>query len=278
MDLNYKPLIKIILLLCCIIETACTKETAKTVEASSGYLKVEFSCTYPVWSVQSVMNVDVNPDGNIQIGTGTLQYSGEVETDESKYTRSGMWQLFPVGVVENDVNETYVVINPEISVDYDITRLYINGALFLEAPFSGAIDDSPVTFSYNEATTNSGGSIEGVSDAGGSIIWTLRLIPSTTVCEWMADNPFVGTWEYNDNQITSTLVFSNDMKAITTVVTDDGHTEITDTNNYTYSYTATTLTLKKTGEADYITDYYINGISLTLSLNWRVPWTYTKVN
>ncbi len=276
--LIYKNHIKIILLLCFLIATACKKETTKKVEASSGYLKVEFTCTYPPWSVQSVMNVEIDSEGNIDIDPGVLQYSGEVETDETRYTRSGTWQISPVGDIERSGDETYVVVDPDIFVDNDITRLYVDGILFLEQPYSVVIDDSPVTFSYSEATANPAGSIEGVSDAGGSIIWSLKLIPSTTNCEWMAGNPFVGTWRYQDDIITSTLVFSDDMKTTATLTTDDGITVNTITENYTYSYTATTLTLSKAGDPDYITDYLINAESLTLSINWRIPWTFSKVN
>jgi len=95
-------------------------------------------------------------------------------------------------------------------------------------------------------------------------------------------NPFIGTWETTEitavGSVVVTLIFRTDMTLIYTFVTTINGASNTVSNDYTYSYTDTKLTVKKNGGQDEISDYVINGNKLTLSDNGADAISFTKVN
>ena len=95
-------------------------------------------------------------------------------------------------------------------------------------------------------------------------------------------NPFVGTWETTEitavGSVVVTLIFRTDMTLTYIFITTINGASNTVSNDYTYSYTDTKLTVKKDGGQDEISDYVINGNKLTLSDNGADAVTFTKVN
>ena len=115
------------------------------------------------------------------------------------------------------------------------------------------------------------------------ILSALFLITVINCCEKEESiNPFIGTWETTEitavGSVVVTLNFRSDMTLTYTFITTINSASNTVTNDYTYSYTDTKLTVKKDGGQDEISDYVINGNKLTLSDNGADAVTFTKVN
>ena len=90
----------------------------------SGLLEVVYTNTYPVWTTETSVEVNISPSGKVVIEPGTLSYSGELITEDSKITRSGTWQMAPEGEVLNKAGATYITVDPGITVINDVTRIY----------------------------------------------------------------------------------------------------------------------------------------------------------
>ena len=116
------------------------------------------------------------------------------------------------------------------------------------------------------------------------ILSALFLITVINCCEKEEEsiNPFIGMWETTEittvGSVVVTLIFRTDMTLTYTFVTTINGASNTVSNDYTYSYTDTKLTVKKNGGQDEISDYVINGNKLTLSDNGADAVTFTKVN
>ncbi len=116
------------------------------------------------------------------------------------------------------------------------------------------------------------------------ILSALFLITVINCCEKEEEsiNPFIGTWETTEitavGSVVVTIIFRTDMTLTYTFVTTINGASNTVTNDYTYSYTDTKLTVKKNGGQDEVSDYVINGNKLTLSENGADAVTFTKVN
>ena len=116
------------------------------------------------------------------------------------------------------------------------------------------------------------------------ILSALILITVINCCEKEEEvtNPFVGTWKTTEITVTGsvdiTLIFRSDMTMTFTWITTINGASNTVSNDYTYSYTDTKLTVKQAGGQDEISDYVINGNELTLSDNDADALTFTKVN
>ena len=116
------------------------------------------------------------------------------------------------------------------------------------------------------------------------ILSSLILIAVINCCEKEEEvtNPFLGTWKTTEITVAGSveviLIFRTNMTMTFTWVTTINGASNTVTNDYTYSYTDTKLTVSKDGEPDEISDYVINGSNLTLSDNGADALTFTKVD
>ena len=116
------------------------------------------------------------------------------------------------------------------------------------------------------------------------ILSTLFLITVINCCEKEeeATNPFIGTWETTEittvGSVVVTLIFRADMTLTYIFVTTINGASNTVSNNYTYSYTETKITVSQSGGQDEVSDYVINENKLTLSDNGADAVTFTKVN
>ncbi|MBN2523274.1 MAG: hypothetical protein JXB24_08350 [Bacteroidales bacterium] len=179
---NWIPILGMLTLY--LLLSGCSKEEEDVFEQGfDGLLEVEYVNTFPDWITSDEMITSISKSGEVLIEAGSLNYSGEYIMDDTKITRSGSWQLKPSGHITTEGGITYVVVNPNISVLNDITTIYTkdnsdNWVKVSEAPFSGDVGGN-VTFAFDAATVDPNGSITGVNDGTGSIIWTLTLYPST---------------------------------------------------------------------------------------------------
>jgi hypothetical protein len=144
-----------------------------------GFLTVNYSNVYPEWDVSTQMNVEIDKTiGSITISNGSLNYDGEtLISDDSKITRSGSWDLIPVGTLD-DTRE-YLTIEANLTTVNDIQRIYAkddkgNWVMVNETDFSNQSPYSSLTFNMTDTQFDEG-SIVSEATAYGSIIWTLYL-------------------------------------------------------------------------------------------------------
>ncbi len=174
---NFKSLL--LLTLFCTILVSCKKQTLTN--NFEGTLRLDYTNTYPEWSVSESMDVTVNKDALITVESGTVTYSGEtLMSDDSKIVRSGQWNMSPKGQFEDGSNEN-IEIDAVVSVVNDITKIYAkddsgNWVLVQETNNTES-PDSDLSFNLNDAVV---GSVCGTTVQTGSIVWTLTLIPTLT--------------------------------------------------------------------------------------------------
>ena len=109
----------------------------------------------------------------------------------------------------------------------------------------------------------------------------IALIILLTSCEKKEDNPLLGTWEAtevtNAGSVVARIIIRADMTLTYTFITIVSGVSTTVSNDYTYSYTETEITVSQAGGQDEVSDYVINGNELTLSENGTDAITFTKV-
>ncbi|MBW6492230.1 MAG: hypothetical protein K0B15_13665 [Lentimicrobium sp.] len=177
------------LLIFCLLASGCSKskeEEQMFEEDYDGLLTVEYINTFPDWTTSTDMEISIFRTGKVVISTGIISYSGEyvLEDGDSKITRSGNWGLAPEGRIEKGGGQTYIVIEPRINVQNDITTIYArdnsgNWVKVSEAVYNGP-SGGAVTFSFEEAILSPGATETGVSDGTGEVTWTLYLLPAVT--------------------------------------------------------------------------------------------------
>lgn len=153
-------------------------------QSYQGALYVTYTSTLPPWSVSTSMDVFLDKElGVFTIDHGTLSYSGDtIIQEDSKMVRSGQWKMYPIGTLMEDAGRKYIDIDVQLEVQNDILQIYAkdnngNWVLVNETPFNET-PYSVVSFDFADATTNS--STVSIQAAGGSIIWTLALMPVLT--------------------------------------------------------------------------------------------------
>ncbi|MDG6224458.1 MAG: hypothetical protein QCI82_02990 [Candidatus Thermoplasmatota archaeon] len=147
----------------------------------SGTLTVRYTNVYPEWDVSTSMKVEIEKEfGTIEIDSATLTYSGEtLVSPDSKIERSGSWNIGPSAFFEGDTKTPSLSVDAGITVVNDVQRIYAKDQhgewqLVNEMPFSET-PSSDLLFSFNEALSS--GAVISVSTEGGSMTWTLVLIP-----------------------------------------------------------------------------------------------------
>ncbi len=180
------------LFILCLLASGCSTEKDTSGEEDifeedyDGLLTVEYINTFPDWTTSTDMEISIFRTGEVVISTGIISYSGEhiLEGGDSKITRSGNWGLAPEGHVEKGGGQTYIVIDPRINVENDITTVYArdnngNWVMVSQAEYNGP-SGGIVTFSFEQAVLSPGGAETGVSEGTGEITWTLNLMPAVT--------------------------------------------------------------------------------------------------
>lgn len=100
-------------------------------------------------------------------------------------------------------------------------------------------------------------------------------------CEKDEPNPFIGSWENTEvtvnGSVVATITFRADMTQTVVFVVDTDGVLNTISNDYSYSYTDTELTVSQPGGRTDTTEYTIAGNILTLPASGPDSRTYTKV-
>ena len=175
---NFKTLL--LLSLFCIILFSCKKQALTT--NYEGTLRLNYTNTYPKWSVTESMNVKINKDALITIESGIVTYSGEtLISEDSKIERSGQWNMSPKGQFEDGSKEN-IEIDAVVSVLNDITKIYAKDDsgnwILVQETENTESPDSDLSFNIDDAQINE--SVCGITVQTGSIVWTLTLIPALT--------------------------------------------------------------------------------------------------
>ncbi len=164
----------------------CKKEQKENNLLNNSYLgdlELYFTNTYPEFQSSKKVNVHVSKDGTVTFGTGTLSYSGEEinNSGDGKIKREGIIDMSPSGTIyKNQNGDVHISVN-ENSVIHDHTIMWVlaNGQWMevsntnYSETWNGGLD-----FDLNEATGN--GSIIEVNTSGGTVKWTLSLLPELT--------------------------------------------------------------------------------------------------
>lgn len=149
-----------------------------------GELGLKISNAFPPFEASTQLAVEIDINGYVTIGTGTLAYDGEGihESGDSKIRRSGTLNLAPSGeLVPNGDDFTVSILE---NTFYDETFQQWawdkNNKVWIEAfdyEVSGTWNEG-LGFSLNEAEVSS--STVGVSNEQGSLTWTLAISPALT--------------------------------------------------------------------------------------------------
>jgi len=144
-----------------------------------GLLQVEHICPMPAFHATASMNVEVLPDGTVVIDDGTMHYEGEEQLEGCTYTRTGDWDIQPLGWYQP---------GPPAHVEIDEnTHFSEHIRMECDPPIGVVIDEFPsgtydghLGFPWDEATTT-GASVAGTGDPANDVIWTLTLLPGLPV-------------------------------------------------------------------------------------------------
>jgi len=143
----------------------------------TGTLHLDFSNVFPEFDESASVSVEVDKQGNITFGTGTLNYSGEDDNGEIKIKRTGTLTIAPNGEYINEAGNEHFAVNENTTVNEHMQTWYWDGSAWqpsmdenITATWNGGL-----MFNLGEATTT--GSVCEVTNSQGSIVWTLTLTP-----------------------------------------------------------------------------------------------------
>jgi hypothetical protein len=152
--------------------------------AYDGFLNVEFTCSYPDFESSAQMDVHIGIYGVVTISEATMNYGGS-EPRECTYTRTGTWDIAPLG---------YYRAGPPQHIEVDENVAFSEHLLMVCPPPVGTILDETLSdvlhgglaFDFLEAQTD--GAVVQVVNGTDTIRWTLGLVPSlpTEKTSWSA--------------------------------------------------------------------------------------------
>jgi len=149
-----------------------------------GQLTVEVTCSMPAYTASATMDVDVDRHGTVTISEAVMDYGGSEQLEGCTYTRTGTWNLAPLGVYM-DGPPAHLDVNENITFSETIKMECPGPGGFTEHP-SGLLDGH-LAFDWFEATT--GTAVVQVATPEGDLTrWTLYLVvdvPSEAI-SWTA--------------------------------------------------------------------------------------------
>ncbi len=148
----------------------------------TGTLGLSITNAFPPFDAFTQVNVEIDINGHVTIGTGTLAYDGEGihESGDSKIRRSGTLNLAPSGTIAPSGDDFIVSILENTSYDEtfqqwvwdDDNKVWIDA---LDYEVSGTWNEG-LGFSLQDAQLS--GSTVGVFNGQGVITWRLSLTPA----------------------------------------------------------------------------------------------------
>lgn len=143
----------------------------------TGTLHLNFSNVFPEFDESSSVSVEVDKQGNMTFGTGTLNYSGEDDNGEMKIKRTGTLTIAPNGEYINEAGNEHFAVNENTIVNEHMQTWYWDGSvwqLYMDENITVTWNGGLI-FDLDDAATT--GSVCEVTNSQGSIIWTLTLSP-----------------------------------------------------------------------------------------------------
>jgi hypothetical protein len=146
----------------------------------SGTLYLRFSNTFPEFDESTQVAVEIDKYGGVTFETGTLSYEGEDDNGQSKLKRSGTLTLAPYGNVFHANGGIIIEVDENTSFNERFQQWVWDKSTLTWIPvmdenFSGTWNGG-LGFDLDEAVIS--GSTVGVTNAQGSVIWTLVLTPT----------------------------------------------------------------------------------------------------
>lgn len=145
---------------------------------SSGTLELHMTCAFPYFDASTQVSVDLNEDGSVTFGTGTMTYEGDDDNGQSRIRRSGTLSLAPFGSTYDTGTDLRIDVNENTTVNERLQQWVWTGSswwLVVDTTFSGTWDGGLV---FYRSEAEAGGSTIAVVTPQGSASWTLRLDPS----------------------------------------------------------------------------------------------------
>ena len=155
-----------------------TTTTSGLDNSYTGTLELRFSNAYPEFDESTTVSVDIDINGTVTIGTGSLYYEGEDDNGQSKLKRSGTLTLAPYGNVFHANGGIIIEVDENTSFNERFQQWVWDGTTWIEVVdenISGTWNGG-LGFDLDEAVIS--GSTVGVTNAQGSVIWTLTLTPT----------------------------------------------------------------------------------------------------
>jgi hypothetical protein len=146
--------------------------------AYEGFLSVELICSYPQFESSAQMDVHIGIYGVVTISDAAMNYGG-TEPGECDYTRTGTWNIAPLG---------YYRAGPPQQIEVDENVDYSEHLLMVCPPPVGTVmDKTPsgtwhggLAFDFLDAQMG-GAVVEATNEFGDLVRWTLGLVPSLPV-------------------------------------------------------------------------------------------------
>lgn len=144
-----------------------------------GILHVTHTCPTPQFQESATMDVEVLPDGDVIIADATMHYGGTEQLEGCTYTRTGDWQISPLG---------WYQAGPPAHVEVDENIQFSEHILMeCDPPLGTVIDEWPegtydghLAFPWDEASID-GAVVVGTGDPQNDVVWRLTLIPALPI-------------------------------------------------------------------------------------------------
>jgi hypothetical protein len=130
------------------------------------------------------MDVNVEGDGTVHIAEAVMEYGGSMALQECTYTRTGTWNLAPIGVYMEGP-PAHLDVNENTTFSEHIQMECPPPAGFEKFP--SGLYDGHIAFDWFEATTGTA-VVEVITPLGDMVRWSLFLIvdvPAETI-SWSA--------------------------------------------------------------------------------------------
>lgn len=143
----------------------------------SGTLELHFTNVFPAFNASTQVSVNLDEEGGVTFGTGTLTYEGEDDNGQLKIRRSGTITLAPYGSTYETANDLRIDVKENATINERL-QTWVWAETFWMPVLNETISDTwngGLVFYRSEA--EAGGSTLQVATSQGSVTWTLRLDP-----------------------------------------------------------------------------------------------------
>ncbi len=144
----------------------------------TGFLELRFTNAFPSFDETTQVDVEIDKNGNVIFGTGTLSYNADEDNGQSRIRRVGTLSLNPIGHLFDNNGEAYIDVNENTTINETMTVWYwdSNNQMWVEV-INEAINDTwngGLAFSVDDAVLT--GSVVQSVTANGSVTWSLHLV------------------------------------------------------------------------------------------------------